>query len=181
MKISHMKNIRNWSISHIKFSFHIWNGNLLTCKIPNSHVKWTGSKFHMWNIGAQNMYFTYEMGIFSHMKYLIQMWNELVQNFTCEILVFETWIPHMKCNLHVWKLISQTKFSFHMRIWKNWRMNYYFHTWNGMLNLYKEWKDTIFGKINLDTPSQLKWVNYDHRETFFLERVKIYINFSPTG
>ena len=48
---------------------------------------------HIWNF-----YFTNEIGTFSHMKYLNQMWNELVENFTCEILVYETSISRMKYN-----------------------------------------------------------------------------------
>ena len=57
-------------------------------EIPNSHVKWTGLKFHMWNLGVRNMHFTYEME-HSHTKFYftygietINIWNII---FICEI------------------------------------------------------------------------------------------------
>ena len=46
-----MKNIRNWNIfTYEFFFFHIWNGNLFTYEIPNSHMKpWcTKRVFHLW-------------------------------------------------------------------------------------------------------------------------------------
>ena len=64
------------SFSHVKFSLHIWNGNVLTYEIANSYVKLTGSEFRMWNLGIQNNCFTYEMED-SHVKI----------NFTYEIFI----------------------------------------------------------------------------------------------
>ena len=49
------------TFSDMKFPVHMWNGNISTHEMPNSYVKWVDSKFHMWNLGVQNMYFTYEM------------------------------------------------------------------------------------------------------------------------
>ena len=66
------------------------------------------------NFDLWDFHFTYEMGNYSYMKFLIHMWNELVRNFTCGILVYKTSISHMKWNLHIWKLISHTKFSLHL-------------------------------------------------------------------
>ena len=43
------------------------------------------------------------------MKYLIHMRNELVQNFTREIVANEMYISHVKWNIHTWKLISHMK------------------------------------------------------------------------
>ena len=43
------------------------------------------------------------MKAFSDMKHLIPMWNELVQNLTCEILGYETCISHMKWNIEIRK------------------------------------------------------------------------------
>ena len=51
MKISHV-------ISHMK---NIWKWNIFTYEIPNSHVKWTGSKFHRGNLWVQDMCFTYKI------------------------------------------------------------------------------------------------------------------------
>ena len=38
-----------------------WSWNIFTYEIANSHVKSTSSKFRMWNVGARNTYFTYEI------------------------------------------------------------------------------------------------------------------------
>ena len=46
---------------------NIWNWNILTYEIPNSYVKSTGSKFHMWNLGTRNKYFTHKV-VDSRMK-----------------------------------------------------------------------------------------------------------------
>ena len=55
----------------------------------------------MWKIWNWNV-LTYEMFI-SHTKWeYFHMWNEQVQNFTCEILAYETCISHMKWNLRIW-------------------------------------------------------------------------------
>ena len=43
------------------------------------------------------------------MKYLLHMGNEQAQNFTCEILVYETRISHLNIN-------SKMKFHFLYRI-----------------------------------------------------------------
>ena len=99
--------------------FYIWCRYLFTYEIRKSNVKWTVSKFYMCNLGVRNMCFTYEMRTFSHMKYLIHMWNELVKNFTCEILVYKTCILHMRLNIHIPKLISHIRFSFHKWSWNN--------------------------------------------------------------
>ena len=45
----------------MKFAFHMWNVNIFTYEIPNSHVKWPGSKFRMWNVGVRNRNFMCEM------------------------------------------------------------------------------------------------------------------------
>ena len=41
------------AISHIKW-------DVFAYEISSSHVKWTGSKFHMWRRSVRNMYFAYE-------------------------------------------------------------------------------------------------------------------------
>ena len=54
----------------MKFSFHIWNGRIFPCKIPNLHAKWIGSKFvFTYETGDSHMkiYFTYEI-LISHME-----------------------------------------------------------------------------------------------------------------
>ena len=48
------------------------------------------------------------------MKYLADMWKDLVQNFTNEILVHESYIWDMEWKIHMQKLISYTTSSFHM-------------------------------------------------------------------
>ena len=75
-KISHV-------ISHVK---NIWNGNVFTCEIPISHVKRTGSKFQVWNLGVGNIYFMYEMG-HSHMKINFTHGIEIIHEIACEIFV----------------------------------------------------------------------------------------------
>ena len=87
-----------------------------------------------------NFHFTYKIGTFPHVKYLIHMWNELVQNLTCEILVEvlqKICISHAKWNIHLLKLISHMKFSFHMWNWNNSHMKYYFLMWTFMWNFCK--------------------------------------------
>ena len=80
------------TFSHVKFSFHIWNGSVFICKIPNSHVKWTGSKFHMWNVGIRNMYFTCEMEN-SHVEI----------NFTYDIFISHIALKQVAWNIfHMW-------------------------------------------------------------------------------
>ena len=91
--------------------------------------------------------FTYEMETFSQMKYLIHMWHELVQDFTREILVYKTWISHIRWNIYMWKYISRTKFSFHLWKWNNSHVKCNFHIWNCMWNFCKERK---FEKIALN-------------------------------
>ena len=73
--------------------------------------------------------------LFSDIKYLIHIWNELVKNSTCETSVCEPCILHMKWKIQIWKLISQMKFSFHIWNWNNSHMKFYFHMWNCMWNL----------------------------------------------
>ena len=46
--------------SFSKHVFHIWNATI-TYGIPNAHVKWTGLKFRMWNVGVQNLYFIWNI------------------------------------------------------------------------------------------------------------------------
>ena len=53
------------------------------------------------------------------MKYLILIWNKLVENFTCEILVHETYISHGSW-FHVW--------NFHFTYWIE-----TIHIWNIIL------------------------------------------------
>ena len=36
------------------------------------------------------------------MKYLNHMRSKMVQNFTCEILVYDTCISNVKWNIHLW-------------------------------------------------------------------------------
>ena len=68
------------TFSQMKFSVHVWNENVFTFHIPNSHVQWTGRKYNKWNVGAWNMYFTHGVAG-SHMKI----------NFS-----YETFISHME-------------------------------------------------------------------------------------
>ena len=110
-------------------SFHMWK-----------HMEL--QHFHRWNF-----HFTYEMGTCSHIKYPIHMWNKLVQNFSCEMLVFEAWISLIKRNIHLTKLISHMKFSFHTWNWNNSHVKYYFHMWNCKWNFYRG-----------NSPSAGKWV-----------------------
>ena len=84
-----------------------------------------------------NFHFTCEIGTFSHSKYIKIIWNKLVENFTCEILVHETYISHMKWNILISKLISYMKFSFHKLNWNNSHMKYYFNMWNCMWDFCK--------------------------------------------
>ena len=104
--------------------WRVYSRNTLT-KISHviSHEEniWELEHFHIWNFHS-----TYEMGIFSHMKYLIHMWNEVVHNFTCEILVFEKCISPMKWKIHSWILISHTKFLFQIWNWNNSHRKFYF-------------------------------------------------------
>ena len=58
----------------------------LTCEI---HMEL--EHFHIWNSHSR-----YEIRAFSRMKCLIHMWNELVENFTCGVLVNETSVSHRK-------------------------------------------------------------------------------------
>ena len=53
------------------------------------------------------------------------MWNDLVQNFTYDMLVYRTYIFHVKWMIHMWKLISQMT---------------YFHLWNWMWNFCREYE-----------------------------------------
>ena len=64
-------------------------------EIPNSRVKRTGTKFHMWNVDVRNMDFAYEIET-------IHIWNII---FICEIAC-ETFVTIYPCtSLHiVWKL-----------------------------------------------------------------------------
>ena len=64
-------------VSHMKFSFYLWNGNVFICEMPNSHF-----------------------------------WNELIQNVTCEVLVYETCILLMKWNIHILFLFWKYSFEF---------------------------------------------------------------------
>ena len=48
--------------------------------------------------------------------YLISMRNELVRNFTCKALVYETHISHMRWKIHIWKLISHKNFLSRMEL-----------------------------------------------------------------
>ena len=41
--------------------FYVWNGSDFTYETPNSHVKWTLSKFKMLNFDLWNMYCAYEI------------------------------------------------------------------------------------------------------------------------
>ena len=50
-----------------KSSFHIWNRNVCTYEVPDSHLKCTYSEFYMWNLSVGIMYFTYKMEVL-HMK-----------------------------------------------------------------------------------------------------------------
>ena len=88
--------------------FHLWNfhstyeiGMFSHMKYLNSRMKSTNSKFHMWNVGAQDMYFTCELE-YSHAK----------NNFTYKIVI------------HTWN-------------WNNSHMKYYFHKWNCIENFWK--------------------------------------------
>ena len=62
--------------------------------------------FRMWKTCEIWNIFTYEIPNL-HLK-------ETDSNFKCDILVYETCIPHMKWNSHIWKLISHMKFSFYI-------------------------------------------------------------------
>ena len=77
---------------------------------------------------------TYEMASFSHMKFLLHIGNELVQNVTCEILGVRNVISHMNWKIHTWNLISHMKLPFRTWNWNNSYVKYYFHMWNGMWN-----------------------------------------------
>ena len=74
-----------------------------------SHVK------NIWN----SIIFTYEIGTFSLMKYLVHMWNYSVQNFKYEMLVYETCVSHVKWKIHIWKSISPMILLF--QVW-NWNI-----------------------------------------------------------
>ena len=87
---------------------------------------------HLWNF-----HFTYELGAFSQMKYLIYMWNELIQDFTCEILVYKTFISRTKWSTHIWKLISPVKLSFRLWNWNSSHMKHYFYWRNYIWNFCK--------------------------------------------
>ena len=87
------------TFSHMKFhftyemrTFHLWN----------EHVKWTGSKFQMWNRKVGNMYCT------SHTKWNIHIWKFHIWNFYFNygIKTIHSWrIVFVYVKLHV-KLLS---------------------------------------------------------------------------
>ena len=69
--------------------FHRWNGNVFTYEISNLQVKWTGSKFRVWNFGVRIMYFAYEVEP-SHTN----------NNFTYEIFV-----SHMELKYFLYEIL----------------------------------------------------------------------------
>ena len=77
------------TFKRMKFSFHLWNWDVFTYEIPNSHVKSTVSKFHMWNHGVRYIYIAYELE-HAHMKiyftYKIFISDMKLKQFTYEIL-----------------------------------------------------------------------------------------------
>ena len=109
-----------------------------------SHVKETGSKFHVWNLCA--MY-----TLTGHQKVAgsIPVWgSEIVflrtelderSSLIHEIFVYETCISHMIWDIPLWKLVSHMKFSLHLWNWNSSHtcVNYYLHLWNCMRNFYK--------------------------------------------
>ena len=106
MKISYVtsqvKNIWTWHI-FLKWNF-LFTYEMRTfshMKTPNSHVKWTDSKFHVWNLGQRNMYFAYEMEdllMKIHFTYDIFISHMELKQFTYEILFF---IYKMTCAISV--------------------------------------------------------------------------------
>ena len=95
---------KHWigTFSHMKFRFHIWNGNVFTYEVPNSNMKLTGSTFHgnmhfICEIERTRMKinFTYEIFIL-HMKlkqFAYEIFVKVVRWFIITISIRNEWPP----------------------------------------------------------------------------------------
>ena len=123
--------------------------------------------FHVWNF-----HFKYEIEIFSHIAYLVHIWNDRFQVSAWNLMIRNVYV-NMKVNIHIVNVISHPKFSFHIQnfyftseIFISHRQLGHFHKRNTLLAREVAWLKfltLLFGTcISHFTENRFIKINYTH-------------------